>query len=100
MKLKHIARKILQRRLPESFFEGETELTRNSSDPESLSRTPAEPQEFEYIPRGWDYLSDHPEVKGWNVEDVLQVYIQQWDPFVEMVQGSHPLSGIHESVLA
>lgn len=72
----------------------------DSSYPESPARTPAEPLEFEYIPRGWEYLNDHPEVKGWNVEDVLQVYIQQWRPFVEMVQSSRPLSGIHESVLA
>jgi putative methyltransferase (TIGR04325 family) len=58
------------------------------------------PQEFEYIPQGWEYLNDHPEIRGWNVDDVLQVYIQQWSPFVEMVQSSRPLSGIHESVLA
>ncbi|WP_156120470.1 hypothetical protein [Neosynechococcus sphagnicola] len=56
--------------------------------------------EWEYIPEGWDYLDQHPEVKGWNVSEVLAVYQEKWPRFVEMVQGTTPLGISHESNLA
>ncbi|MEK6558269.1 MAG: hypothetical protein AABZ14_08225 [Candidatus Margulisiibacteriota bacterium] len=30
--------------------------------------------EWEYIPEGWAYAEKHPEVTGWNVQDVLETY--------------------------
>jgi len=55
--------------------------------------------EWEYIPEGWAYARTHQEVKGWNVQDVLETYKQKWPRFVEMVQGTGPLGVAHESVL-
>lgn len=56
--------------------------------------------EWEYIPEGWAYAQYHPEVKGWNVQDVLETYKQKWPRFVAMVQGAGPLGVAHESDLA
>lgn len=55
--------------------------------------------EWEYIPEGWAYAEKHPEVKGWNVHDVLETYKKKWPQFVAMVQGSLPLGIAHESAL-
>ena len=57
-------------------------------------------REWEYIPEGWSYARTHPEVKGWNVQDVLETYKQKWPRFVTMVQGTGPLGVAHESDLA
>lgn len=54
---------------------------------------------FEYIPEGWAYARRHPEIKGWNVLDVLKIYKRKWPKFVAMVQGSGPLGVAHESAL-
>lgn len=56
--------------------------------------------EWEYIPENWAYVRTHPEVKGWNVRDVLETYKQKWPRFVAMVQGTGPLGVAHESDLA
>lgn len=55
--------------------------------------------EWEYIPEGWVYAEKHPEVKGWNVRDVLETYKKKWPRFVAMVQGTGPLGMTHESAL-
>jgi putative methyltransferase (TIGR04325 family) len=56
-------------------------------------------QEFEYIPEGWAYARTHPEVKGWNVQEVLETYKRMWPRWVAMVQGTGPLGVAHESDL-
>ncbi len=55
--------------------------------------------EWQYIPEGWAYADTHSEVKGWNVQDVLETYKSKWQKFVEMVQGTGPLGVAHESDL-
>ena len=55
--------------------------------------------EWQYIPEGWAYAETHPEVKGWNVPGVLEVYQRKWPRFVTMVQGTGPLGLSHESDL-
>jgi putative methyltransferase (TIGR04325 family) len=55
--------------------------------------------EWEYIPEAWAYAETHPEVKGWNVQDVLKTYKEKWPQFVAMVQGTGPLGVAHESAL-
>jgi putative methyltransferase (TIGR04325 family) len=55
--------------------------------------------EWEYIPEGWAYAETHPEVKGWNVQDVLEAYKEKWPRFVGLVQGTEPLAVAHESDL-
>jgi putative methyltransferase (TIGR04325 family) len=56
-------------------------------------------EEWEYIPEGWAYAEMHPEVKGWNVSDILKVYKHKWPEFVAMVEGTGPLGIAHESGL-
>lgn len=56
--------------------------------------------EWEYIPGGWDYARRHPEIKGWNVPDVLEAYKKKWPKFAAMVQGTGPLGISHESFLS
>jgi putative methyltransferase (TIGR04325 family) len=56
--------------------------------------------DWEYIPEGWAYVEKHPEVKGWNVQDVLETYKKKWPQFVAMVQGTLPLGMAHESALS
>jgi putative methyltransferase (TIGR04325 family) len=55
--------------------------------------------EWEYIPEGWDYAKRHPEIKGWNVSNVLETYKKKWPKFAAMVQGTGPLGVVHESSL-
>ncbi len=56
--------------------------------------------EWEYIPTGWDYLEDHPEIRGWNAEEILEVYKKKWPKFLNMTQGVGPLGIMHESDLS
>ena len=55
---------------------------------------------WQYLPEGWAYARQHPEVRGWNVEEVLEVYKSKWPKFVEMVGGTGPLGIAHESDLS
>jgi putative methyltransferase (TIGR04325 family) len=55
--------------------------------------------EWAYIPEGWTYAETHPEVKGWNVPEVLEVYQRKWPRFVTMARGTGPLGLSHESDL-
>lgn len=55
--------------------------------------------EWEYVPEGWAYARQHAEVKGWNVQDVLDTYKRKWPRFVRMTQGTDPLGVAHESDL-
>jgi len=61
--------------------------------------SPKPDAEWVYVPDGWSYAKSHPEVRGWNVLDILEVYKQKWPRFVDMVQGSGPLGMTHESTL-
>jgi putative methyltransferase (TIGR04325 family) len=57
-------------------------------------------KEWEYIPEGWAYAQAHPEVKGWDVEDIVRIYEQKWPHYVDMIQGTGPLGMAHESDLS
>lgn len=54
-------------------------------------------QEWEYVAQGWQYLANHPEVRGWNVAEVLATYQQKWPNYVTRVQGVGPLGVAHEA---
>lgn len=56
--------------------------------------------EWETIPEGWGYAANHPEIKGWNVQEVLEAAQAKWPAFVRLAQGSGPLGIAHESTLA
>ncbi len=53
--------------------------------------------QFEYIPSGWEYLKTHPEVKGWNVVEILEAYKQKWPVYVTKVRSTGPLCFSPES---
>lgn len=53
--------------------------------------------EWEYIPAGWAYADSHPEVSGWNVQGVVDVYREKWHAFAAVVQSSRALDFSHES---
>lgn len=55
--------------------------------------------EWEYVPDAWAYAQAHPEVKGWNVQDILEIYKEKWPQFERMVRGTGPLGVAHESEL-
>jgi putative methyltransferase (TIGR04325 family) len=52
---------------------------------------------WEYIPEGWAYARNHPEVKGWNVSDILETHKSKWERFLETTQSTGPLGVSHES---
>ncbi len=56
--------------------------------------------EWAYIPEGWAYARSHPEIKGWNVAEILAVYKRKWPRFVALVEGTGPLGVAHESDLS
>jgi putative methyltransferase (TIGR04325 family) len=66
----------------------------------AVQRDPGAAPEWEYVPEGWRYARHHPEVKGWNVPDILDVYKRKWDRFASMARGTGPLGFSHESDLA
>lgn len=55
--------------------------------------------EYQYLPDGWTYAEAHPEVRGWNVPDIVGVYRRKWPRFVELVRGTGPLGFGHEGTL-
>lgn len=55
-------------------------------------------REWEYVPDGWAYAQKHPEVRGWNVPEILAVYKSKWPEFAHYVQGAGPLCVNHESL--
>lgn len=55
--------------------------------------------EWEYIPEGWPYAQTHPEVKGWDVQAIVDVYRSKWPRFLQLIEGSAPLGVDHQSPL-
>lgn len=55
--------------------------------------------EWEYIAEGWSYAQHHPEVRGWDVEEIADVYKRKWPRFAQFMAGSGPLGVDHQSAL-
>ena len=53
--------------------------------------------DMEYIREGWHYRATHPQVRGWDVPDILEVYKRKWPLFASAVQGTGALGISHES---
>ncbi|HRJ40479.1 MAG: hypothetical protein KJZ86_02620 [Caldilineaceae bacterium] len=53
--------------------------------------------EWEHIPEGWTYADTHPEIAGWDVQSVVDVYRAKWPAFAAAVQSRRPLDFSHES---
>lgn len=71
-----------------------------------LARTPPSPPEIigpppsfslEYLPAGWSALQERKdEIKGWNVDSVVNIETAKWKAFCENCQGTGPLGFSHE----
>jgi putative methyltransferase (TIGR04325 family) len=53
--------------------------------------------EWEYIPEGWEALKTDPNIKGWNVESVLEAYKANWPGFLKTLEGALPFGISPES---
>jgi putative methyltransferase (TIGR04325 family) len=53
--------------------------------------------EWEYVPEGWKALKTDPNIKGWNVESVLEAYKANWPTFLKSLEGSFPFGISPES---
>lgn len=53
------------------------------------------PVEWEYIPNGWRTTDSN--IKGWNVESILESQKAKWPEFLRIIQGNEPLGVSHES---
>jgi putative methyltransferase (TIGR04325 family) len=53
--------------------------------------------EWEYIPEGWEALKTDSNIKGWNVESVLEAYKANWPGFLKSLEGTLPLGISPES---
>jgi putative methyltransferase (TIGR04325 family) len=53
--------------------------------------------EWEYVPEGWQALKTNPNIKGWNVESVLEAYQANWPTFLKTLEGTLPFGISPES---
>lgn len=54
--------------------------------------------EWEFIPEGWARAQSDSQIKGWNVESVLEAYQAKWSSFVRQLQTTSPLGVSPESL--
>ena len=73
-------------------------LWRSLSQLRSLQATKEQNHiEWEYIPEGWQALKTDPNIKGWNVESVLEAYKANWPNFLKTLEGTLPFGISPES---
>jgi len=53
--------------------------------------------EWEYMPNGWETAKTDPNIKGWDVESVLEAYKSNWSNFLKTIEGTLPLGLSPES---
>lgn len=63
----------------------------------SLPASQAQLIEWEYIPEGWEAAKTDPNIKGWNVESVLEAYKANWSTFLKSLEGTLPFGISPES---
>jgi putative methyltransferase (TIGR04325 family) len=91
MTIKHLLKNVV----PPVLWAAMAHLRARRSPPPVPSAT-AMP-EWQYIPEGWDFVRAHPEVKGWSVEAILEVYRHKWPRYQSLLEGTEPLGFTHES---
>ncbi len=90
MKLKHVLREVV----PPAAWRVMRELRGHRAGSGGHAA-----REWEYVPEGWAYAQAHPEARGWDVEEIRDVYARKWPRFRALVQGTAPLGVAHESDL-
>jgi putative methyltransferase (TIGR04325 family) len=53
--------------------------------------------EWEYVPEGWQAAKTDANIKGWNVESVLEAYKANWQTFLKTLEGTLPFGISPES---
>jgi putative methyltransferase (TIGR04325 family) len=61
----------------------------------SASKRPT--PEWEYLPNGWPSAAEK-EIKGWDVQEIAEVYRAKWSVFVERMSGTGPMDMSPEAV--
>lgn len=75
-------------------------IWRNLSKLRTLQAAPKQEYiEWEYVPEGWDASQTDPNIKGWNVESVLEAYKANWPNFLKSLEGTLPFGISPESGL-
>lgn len=75
-------------------------IWRNLSKLHRLQAAPKQQYiEWEYVPEGWDASQTDPNIKGWNVESVLEAYKANWPNFLKSLEGTLPFGISPESGL-
>ena len=75
-------------------------IWRNLNKLRSLQAAPKQQYiEWEYVPEGWDASQTDPNIKGWNVESVLDTYKANWPNFLKSLEGTLPFGISPESGL-
>ena len=46
--------------------------------------------EWEYIPEGWQKQNQDSNIKGWNIESVLEAYKANWPTFIKNLETTLP----------
>jgi putative methyltransferase (TIGR04325 family) len=54
---------------------------------------------YQYIPEGWNYAATRQEVKGWDVQAILEIQKEKWARFKSLAEGTGPLGISHEGDL-
>jgi putative methyltransferase (TIGR04325 family) len=72
-------------------------LARTKPIPQQVPLRVAQPKPFlEYAPDGWKTREASSEIKGWNVESVIQIEESKWQVFCNNCLGTGPLGFSHE----
>jgi putative methyltransferase (TIGR04325 family) len=80
-------RELAKRCLPPIVMEAARGVLKGPTCSQGAGSTTA--LEWEYVPEGWRRVD--PQIKGWNVESVLQTQRAKWVDFLRMVEGPGPL---------
>jgi|SRR5579859_1269468 len=56
--------------------------------------------EWEYLPTGWPAAGDNPQIKGWNVRNVLSAAQARWPEFVKQMNSNQPFGLSPEAIRA
>jgi putative methyltransferase (TIGR04325 family) len=68
-----------------------------AAEPEAAPE-PEAPPEWEYVPEGWERARRDADVKGWDVDAVVEANRAKWPAYLEALQGPSPLGVYHEAV--
>lgn len=54
--------------------------------------------EWQYVAEGWKAAQDNPDIKGWNVASIADIYKRKWPGFLNNLEGTAPLAFSPEAI--